>query len=58
MDNKKWYLSRTLWLGAIAVIVAAVKAVDSGANWESIVLAIFGALAVFLRTQTNLPLGK
>ena len=58
MDSKKWYCSRSVWLGLIAIATAVVTSVEAGASWEKIVLATFGALAVFLRTQTDLPLGK
>ena len=58
MNAKKWYLSRSLWLGVIAIATAIITSVEAGASWEKIALAAFGASAVLLRTQTELPLGK
>ena len=58
MNAKKWYLSRSLWLGVIAIATAIITSIEAGASWEKITLAAFGALAVLLRTQTELPLEK
>lgn len=58
MDNKKWYLSKTIWLGVIACAVAGLKAYQLGADPITIALAVFGALSVVIRTQTSKKLTK
>jgi len=56
--SKKWWLSRSIWLGFLAIAGAIVQSIASGASWEAITLAAFGAAAVVLRSVTELPLGK
>jgi predicted Zn-dependent protease len=56
---KPWYKSRTLWLGAAAVLAAGASALASpDAGWREIVLACVGAAVVFIRTQTGEGLSK
>jgi len=55
---KKWYLSKTVWLGAIACIVAGLEAYQNDPNWIVAALAAFGALSVVIRTQTSKKLTK
>ncbi len=50
---KKWYQSRTIWLGVSAVGSAVCAAVAGGAGWQTILLAGIGALGIFLRTKTS-----
>ena len=56
--SKKWYMSKSVWLGFLAIAGAIVQSIASGASWEAITLAAFGAAAVVLRSVTELPLGK
>ena len=55
---KKWYLSRTIWLGFLTVAAAGVAALAEGLRWEQALLAVIGAANVVLRTQTDTPIGK
>jgi len=55
---KRWYESKTIWLGVSTIVIAVVSAVAGGAGWEEAVLAAIGAVNVFLRTQTGKAIGK
>ena len=58
MNSKKWYLSKSVWLGVLAIAGAVVQSIASGASWESVTLAAFGSATVVLRSVTKLPLGE
>jgi hypothetical protein len=58
MPTKKWYQSKTVWLGIIAVAVAALEVIDSGGTYLAAVLAAFGVASVVLRGYTDRPLIK
>ncbi len=55
---KKWYLSKTVWMGAIAVTIAVLTIVDNGGSLVSAALAGFGALSVILRPMSTKKLTK
>jgi hypothetical protein len=55
---KSWYESRTIWLGLATIATAVVSAVAGGAGWQQAILAAVGAANIFLRTQTDKPVGK
>lgn len=55
---KKWYKSKTIWLGVAAVLASVCGTVASGADWRTVALAAVGAIGVWLRTQTGEPVGK
>ena len=55
---KSWYESKTIWLGLATIATAVVSAVAGGAGWQQEVLAAVGAANIFLRTQTDKPVGK
>ena len=50
---KKWYKSKLIQTGAIAVMAAVVASLQQGLDWRTTVLAGFGALVIVLRTITN-----
>jgi hypothetical protein len=52
-NQKKWFQSKSIWLGVCAVGVAVLQAYQSGLEWEACVLAGFGAAAVVLRSLTE-----
>ncbi|HQG03891.1 MAG TPA: hypothetical protein PK838_06165 [Thermoleophilia bacterium] len=55
---KSWYESKTIWLGLATIATAVVSAVAGGAGWKEAVIAAVGAANIFLRTQTDKPVGK
>jgi len=55
---KKWYQSKTIWLGVSAVVSAACAAVAGGAGWQAVILAAVGAAGVYLRTVTDKAVEK
>ena len=55
---KSWYASKTIWLGLATIVTAVISAVGGGAGWQEAVLAAIGAGNIFLRTQTDKPVGK
>ena len=55
---KSWYKSKTIWLGLLTIVTAAVSALTGGAGWHDAALAGIGAANIFLRTQTDKPVGK
>ncbi len=58
MQSKKWYTSKTIWLGVIAVIIAGLEMADKGGDYVAILLAVFGCASVVLRGFTNAGLTK
>ena len=55
---KRWYESKTIWLGLATIATAVVSAVAGGAGWQEAVIAAIGAANIFVRTQTGKPIGK
>jgi len=55
---KSWYESKTIWLRLATIVTAVVSAVAGGAGWQEAVLGALGAANIFLRTQTDKPVGK
>ena len=53
---KKWYNSRTIQAGVVTILIAAGTAITSGLSPRDVVLAVVGALVIFLRTTTKGPL--
>lgn len=54
----KWYLSKGVWLGVIAIAISGITAIDQGLSWTQALLAAFGTAAIVVRGITKLPLGK
>ena len=52
---KKWYQSKIVWAGAIAILSAVADVVMSNgsASWRQLAVAAFGALVIYLRTVTS-----
>lgn len=55
---KRWYESKTIWLGLATITTAVISAVAGGAGWQEAVIAAIGAANIFVRTQTDKPIGK
>ncbi len=58
METKKWYASRTLWLGVLIVaggIAEYIAGLPAGASIPTI---IAGCLSIIVRFLTNQPVGK
>jgi len=55
---KPWYESRTIWLGLATLAAAALSALAGGAGWQEAAIAGIGAANIFLRTQTEKPIGR
>lgn len=56
MDSKKWYLSKTVWAGVIAVIIAAYNAASAQFGLPVVpefVYGILGALGIYGRTTAT-----
>ena len=47
MDSKKWYLSKTIWTGVVAVLLAAYSAAAAQFNLPAVPEFVFGILAAF-----------
>lgn len=57
METKKWYLSKSIWVGVVALvggILQATGVIDVPVSAETQVM-ILGAIAVILRMITNEP---
>ncbi len=55
---KRWYESKTIWLGLGSIATAVISAVASGAGWQEAAIAAIGAANIFIRTQTDKPIAK
>ena len=55
---KRWYESKTIWLGLTTIATAVMSAVAGGAGWQEAVIAAIGAVNIFIRTQTEKPIAK
>lgn len=56
MESKKWYLSKTVWSGIVAVIVAAYNAAASSFGFPAIpefVFAVLGAFGIYSRVTAT-----
>jgi hypothetical protein len=58
---KKWFQSKTVWAGIVAVIIAAYNSASSQFGLPAIpeyVYGILGALGIYGRATANGPLSK
>jgi len=53
MNNKKWYLSKLLWLGILEIIGGVAAYIGGVPAGTSIAAMIAGAVTVILRIITN-----
>lgn len=53
---KKWYESKFIWAGVCEVLGAIALALGDGLSATSVVIAGIGALTIFLRKITKLPI--
>lgn len=61
MDTKKWFLSKTIWAGVVAVLVAGYNTASSQFGIPAIpefVYAILGALGIYGRATASGPVTK
>lgn len=58
MNYKKWYDSKTVLTGMIAIATAAITWLETGGTWETLAIGVLGALVVMLRTITDTPISK
>ena len=59
--DKKWYLSKTIWAGVVAVLVAAYNSASVQFGLPAIpdfVFAILGAFGVYGRATANTVITK
>jgi type IV secretory pathway VirB2 component (pilin) len=59
MDSKKWYLSKTIWTGIVAVILAAYSTAAGQFGLPAIpewVFGILGAFGVYTRATATTTL--
>ena len=56
---KKWYLSKTLWVNALAVVAMVVAGV-TGQEWLSteVQVSILAVINLIIRVVTKQPLGR
>lgn len=56
MDTKKWYLSKTMWAGVIAVLIAAYNSAAAQFGLPVIpdfVYGLLGALGIYGRASSS-----
>ena len=56
MESKKWFQSRTIWVGIVAVLIAAYNTACSQFGLPAIpefVYGLLGALGIYSRATTN-----
>jgi hypothetical protein len=56
MESKKWYLSKTIWTGVVAVVLAAYSTASSAFGLPAVpewVFGILGAFGVYSRATTT-----
>lgn len=51
--NKKWYLSKTLWLAVLTGVVGILTALSAEFPNEGIFITVIGILNFFLRLNTD-----
>lgn len=49
----KWLKSRTIWVGLGTIGAAIASAVTGEASWQEAVMAVVGAVNIFLRTRND-----
>lgn len=55
---KKWYESKSIWLGVLTIVVAGLSAAEQGASAVQIAMAIAGAAMIAVRAVTSQKIGK
>ena len=56
MNYKKWYDSKTVLTGMIAIATAAITWLETGGTWETLAIGVLGALVVTVSyTHLTLP---
>jgi hypothetical protein len=47
MDSKKWYMSKTIWAGVVAVLIAGYNTASTQFGLPAIPEFVFGILGIF-----------
>ena len=58
MENKKWFTSKTLWLGILIVAGGIAEYIAGLPPEASIPTIVAGALSIVIRFLTSQPLGR
>mgnify|MGYP001613372786 CR=1 FL=1 len=58
MESKKWYTSKTLWLGMLIIAGGIAEYISGLPAGVSISTIVAGALSIVIRFLTNQPVGK
>lgn len=65
METKKWYQSKTIWMGIVTAVIGAVETICrlfgvdlSTVWWFGIVVFILGACGIYGRVNTTTKIGK
>lgn len=56
MDSKKWYLSKSIWTGIVAVVLAAYSTAAAQFHLPAVpefVFGILGAFGIYARTTAT-----
>jgi hypothetical protein len=62
MDGKKWYLSKTVWVGTVEIVIAVLlllagdQLIAENPKVVAVIGTIVGILTIVLRKLTNQPL--
>jgi len=59
-DKKKWWKSRSIWTGVVAVVIAGYNAASSSFGLPPVpewVFAILGTLGIYTRVTTTTKIG-
>jgi len=52
-DTKKWYQSKTILLGLVAIFLAIQQSLSDNFDYKTAAIAAIGALSVYIRTLTD-----
>lgn len=59
-DNKKWYASKTIWAGVVAIIIAGYNTGAAQFGWPAVpewVYTLLGAVGIYGRVNANKTIG-
>jgi hypothetical protein len=57
-STKRWYLSKTVWVGVLSVAMSGLEAYQNGASIPAIAMAVIGAAILIIRPLTTKTLTK
>jgi len=56
MKGKKWYESKSVWLGIVAIVGGLGSVFTGESTWIEFALVVLGAFQVYFRALTSKPL--